>query len=104
LVGDKDKEIPISDIEGREIAPHSTFDVMSSGLSDSPGGTEGSYDLVDQSTGELICTVFWNCPGGDQDSSFGTRGNSTTGWLIGVGGTAPHPGAMGETFVSMSKL
>jgi hypothetical protein len=99
-IDDKDKEIPASDIEGQEIAPHSTFIIKSSGLSDSPIGTEGSYELVDQSNGDVICTVVWNCPGGDQTNLFETRGKSA--WLVGLEGPAPH-GAIGETFVSMWK-
>ena len=99
---DKDKEIPASDIEGHEIGPHTTFVIKSSGLSDSPIGTEGSYELVDQTNGEVLRTVVWNSPGGDQTNLFEVRGSAGKGWIVGNEGPAPH-GAIGETFVSLWK-
>jgi hypothetical protein len=54
-----------------------------------------------QSAGKVICTIVWNCPGGEQENSFGIRGNAR-GWLVGFEGPVLH-GAIGETLVSMWK-
>jgi len=98
---DKDKEIPASDIEGHEIGPRSTFLISSTGLADSPLGTEGSYEVVDQRNGEVIRTVVWNSPGGEEKNLFEVRGSAGL-WIVGNLGPAPH-GAIGEVFVSFAK-
>ena len=65
--GDKDKEVPTSDIEGKTIDAKGSFAIYSCGRSDASSGTEGSFDLFDGDT--KVGTYTWDCPWGRKENT-----------------------------------
>jgi hypothetical protein len=65
LTGDKDSEISSGTIEGKTIDPGKSYQINSCGRSDAASGTEGSFNLVDDS-GHVIRNLYWDCPWGSK--------------------------------------
>lgn len=77
--GNKDKEIPPSEIEGKQITPGSTYTIYACGRRDAAAGTKGSFDIFDGDT--QVGTYSWDCP-------WGSKTNSST-WTA-FGPPPPH--------------
>jgi hypothetical protein len=104
--GDKDTEIPVSDIEGTVIAQGSSFTVNACGREDAASGTEGTMDLFDGDT--KIGTYTWDCP-------WGTKSNSSTWsssgpqpphnkYVVQQSGANLDSGALGNVTIQVVKL
>src|SRR5882724_7685031 len=65
--GNKDDEVPISDIEGHQIAPGVSYVISTCGRSDASSGTEGSFDLYDGAT--KVGNYYWDCPWGSKTNT-----------------------------------
>jgi hypothetical protein len=75
-------------------------DIFSCGKKDTMSGTEGSFDLIDQSSGTLICSLHWNCP--HQSSPGYTNSvkalSRNDGYVVAIG-SYPEKGALGKVNV-----
>ncbi|KAF8687636.1 hypothetical protein AX14_003645, partial [Amanita brunnescens Koide BX004] len=69
--GNKDKEIPVSDIENTEIPPGGEFRINSCGRENASSGTEGEFDIYEVDSNK-VRHFYWDCP----------WGSSTNTWTI----------------------
>jgi hypothetical protein len=104
--GNKDEEIPPSDINKIEIPPGGKARVCSCGRSDAASGTEGGfylYDGTDQNNDKCIGEVYWNCPWGSKENTFTTTPKNPDKYNISNGPYNKSGGALGnvDVFVSM---
>jgi len=67
LCGNKDHELPISDIEGHKIPSGQEYTICSCGRESAASGTEGSFDLYDGNT--QIGNYYWDCPWGSKTNT-----------------------------------
>ncbi|WP_083339094.1 aegerolysin family protein [Chromobacterium sphagni] len=65
--GNKDEEIPASQIEGQVITEDDTYTIYACGRENASSGTEGSFDIYDGST--KVGTYTWDCPWGSKENS-----------------------------------
>ncbi|MFA8301323.1 MAG: aegerolysin family protein [Hyphomicrobiales bacterium] len=65
--GNKDKEINKSEIEGMTVDKGQKKVICACGRSDSPSGTEGSFELYNGD--ELIGKYYWDCPWGSKTNT-----------------------------------
>lgn len=65
--GDKNDEVPVSEIEGTKVDADGSYEIYSCGRSDAASGTEGSFDLYDGDT--KVGTYSWDCPWGRKDNA-----------------------------------
>jgi len=101
--GSKDNEIDKNDVQGVKIVPRGTFSIYSCGRSDSPSGTEGSFDLVDNSTNQLIRNIYWDCPWGSSRNTFNITGVNGD-WIVEGNGANLESGALGNVTVKAVKF
>jgi len=91
--GDKGKEIPISQIEGKVIPPGQSYQINSCGREYDPHGTGGSYDLVDDSE-QVIRHFDWDCPWDRSTNTWQVTGQDTD-WQFYWSGENLQDGALG---------
>lgn len=65
--GDKDKEVPPSDIEGTSITTGNNYTINACGRSNAAAGTQGSFDIYDGTT--LVGSYSWDCPWGSKTNT-----------------------------------
>jgi len=99
---DKDKEIPMTEIEGHIIPPKGTYQINSCGRLDLPSGTEGSFDLVDES-GQIIRSFNWNCPWMGSTNQWDVT-NPNEDWSVESSGANLGGGALGKITVEVVRV
>ncbi|KAF7158747.1 hypothetical protein CNMCM5623_003911 [Aspergillus felis] len=105
--GDKDKEIPPSDVDKIEIPPGQKKRVYSCGRSDASSGTEGGfklYDGKDKKEDKCIGEVYWDCPWGSKTNTFNTTPTHPDDYNISNGPYNQSGGALGDVDVYVSKV
>ncbi|KAF9526819.1 aegerolysin type hemolysin [Crepidotus variabilis] len=101
--GNKDREIHISSLEGKEIPAGGSFKIYSCGRENASSGTEGSYNLVEKNGGRLVRRVYWNCPLGTKTNTF-TLSGANRDWVIQQDGGNLDSGALGDIKLTMVKF
>lgn len=67
VCGNKDSEIPVSEINKIDIKTNKTEYICSCGRSDAASGTQGGFDLYDGTIN--IATFCWDCPWSGKNST-----------------------------------
>ncbi|MGB7710095.1 MAG: aegerolysin family protein [Microcoleus sp.] len=90
----KDNELSPERVNGTVIAKKTTaFNVVNAcGRSDSPSGTQGSFDIYDGA--QLVATLLWDCPWGSKTNSWSVTNQHENYVLQGHGGSQ-YGGAIG---------
>ncbi|KIJ17087.1 hypothetical protein PAXINDRAFT_9943 [Paxillus involutus ATCC 200175] len=81
------------------IYPSRSCDVSSSGSGTRVLGTSGSIDLYEGRT--RICTLYWNCPGGNQQNYLQAQ-NLNNNYVVTVGRFRDH-GAIGDVSIAVQR-
>lgn len=91
---DKDDELSPDEVNGQviEIGQEGSHVVSSCGRSDSPSGTQGSFDLYDGST--KVVTLVWNCPWGNKSNSW-SQFSQNSNYSVSVNGGSDNSGSIG---------
>nr|AOW41304.1 hemolysin [Sparassis latifolia] len=97
----KGRDIPASSVVDQVVPAGDSFTVYSCGREDSPTGTEGSFDVVDASSGAVIRTISWHCPYVG-DNTFKLL-DSNDAWAVDTSGFSQH-GALGQITVAFSQF
>ncbi|KIJ46808.1 hypothetical protein M422DRAFT_164791 [Sphaerobolus stellatus SS14] len=97
--GDKDKEVPASNYEGKVIGPDEKLQINACGRSDAAEGTTGDFDLVDPSNGDkTIRHFYWDCPWGKKTNTWTVSGSNSK-WMVEYQGQNLDSGALGTISV-----
>ncbi|KAF9035255.1 Aegerolysin [Panaeolus papilionaceus] len=97
---DKDTEIQPAHFINKTIEPQQVLDIYSCGRSDSPSGTEGNVNLVDN-LGPEIANIYWSCPYIGSNEFKKTKENSDQ-YLVAL--STPGGGALGDQTVDVAFL
>ncbi|KAE8329922.1 Aegerolysin family protein [Aspergillus sergii] len=98
--GNKDKEIPASQVNGKEIIPGTSHLFETCGRSDAASGTEGTLELWDKT--QRICKLYWDCPWGSKVNKFEVQEKHKT-YRVEVGPWNSYGGALGNVDVEISR-
>mmetsp|Transcript_20690 Transcript_20690/g.30611 ORF Transcript_20690/g.30611 Transcript_20690/m.30611 type:complete len:133 (-) Transcript_20690:37-435(-) len=99
--GDKDIEIPTSEIERHEVCPGEKFQISACGRAHAPEGTEGAFDLYHGE--KYIGNYFWSCPWGSKtNKSVMTKGSEE--YLVEVTGANIDSGALGNVCIKVVNI
>ncbi|PKX88449.1 aegerolysin family protein [Aspergillus novofumigatus IBT 16806] len=98
--GNKDKEIPPSQVNGKKIPPQTTHSFETCGRSDAASGTEGTLELWDGS--QRICKLYWDCPWGSKVNKFEVQ-EKVKAYRVEVGSWNSYGGALGNVDVEISR-
>lgn len=98
--GNKDKEIPKSDIEGHIINVGETYKINSCGRSDAAEGTEGAFDIYDSDI--KIGKYSWDCPWGSKTNKSDWHSYSSS-YTVDVEGGNLDSGALGDITIKIAK-
>ncbi|KAG6915581.1 hypothetical protein DXG01_010882 [Tephrocybe rancida] len=69
----KDAEISIGDVEGKEVDAGQQYKINSCGRLSSPTGTEGGLDVYEVD-GDKVCHLYWSCPWGGSRNEWRVSG------------------------------
>lgn len=94
-IGDKDTEIATKDIDKTVIQPGNSYIIYSCGRAYSPTGTEGSFDLVEESNDNRLCNFYWDCPWGSKPNK-AEVGELSPNWVVASTGFNLDSGALGN--------
>lgn len=99
--GNKDNEVkPPTSIA-------SSVEICCCGRSDSPSGTEGSFNLVDKANNKIIGTYYWDCPWGSKTNTSTwtpVDSSSSSPYLTQVTGANLDSGALGNVSLRCAKF
>ncbi|KAH8832149.1 pleurotolysin A [Flagelloscypha sp. PMI_526] len=99
--GNKDKEVPVSDYEGKVIGPDEKLQINACGRSDAAEGTTGDFDLVDPNNGDqAIRHFYWDCPWGSKTNTWTVSGSNSK-WMVEYQGQNLDSGALGTITVDV---
>nr|AGA84054.1 umbellolysis [Polyporus umbellatus] len=101
--GNKDKELPASDYEGKTIEPGTQLQLNACGRENSPSGTTGQFNLVDPSANDqVIRSFYWDCPWGSSRNEWIVSGSNSSFIVESTGGNLDG-GALGNITVDVLK-
>eukprot|EP00244_Chara_vulgaris_P006764 TRINITY_DN25506_c0_g1_i1.p1 TRINITY_DN25506_c0_g1~~TRINITY_DN25506_c0_g1_i1.p1 ORF type:complete len:133 (-),score=18.91 TRINITY_DN25506_c0_g1_i1:116-514(-) len=100
-VGNKDAEISADDVMVNTTAGGEHIVISSCGRSDSPSGTEGSFDLYEGAA--KIGSIYWNCPWGTKGNDFKYDQNSSI-YVVQHTGANYDSGAIGNVEIKVVKF
>jgi hypothetical protein len=100
--GDKDNEVDPSSINNTSIASGNAYTISACGRSDSPSGTQGSFDLYDDTT--HIGTYSWDCPWGSKKNSSDWHPSADEHYIVQVTGANLDSGALGNVTLKVAKF
>ena len=97
----KDKELPVSDFEGKVIHPGESLQLNACGRSDASSGTTGDFDLVDPASGDKVIRHFyWDCPWGSKTNTWTVKGSNSK-FIVESTGANLDSGALGTITVEV---
>lgn len=100
--GDKDNEVDPSSIEGTSISSGNAYTIEACGRSNSPSGTEGSFDVYDDNV--HIGTMSWDCPWGSKTNSATWSPSSNDNYVVQMTGANVDSGALGNITLKIAKF
>lgn len=88
--------------QGTVITGKDQFEWGHCGRESSPSGTEGSFDVVLDETGEKIAEIYWDCPYiGDNKLE---KRYVNEGYLVALDGFSIPSGALGKGTITVVSL
>ncbi|KAF4415276.1 Aegerolysin family protein [Fusarium austroafricanum] len=96
----KDEEVSRDTVQNISISSGNSVGIASCGRSDSPSGTEGSFELWVGNT--KICKIYWDCPWGSKRNTF-TVSEVNDEYLVEASGANIDSGALGNVTVKIGK-
>ncbi|KAF8644314.1 hypothetical protein AX16_008522 [Volvariella volvacea WC 439] len=77
---DDNKDVELTGLEGDLIQAGADRRINSCGRENSPTGTEGSFQLVETTTGRVVTNISWDCPYTGENMLTVTNENNE--WLV----------------------
>jgi hypothetical protein len=96
----KDEEVSRDTVQNISISSGNSAGIASCGRSDSPSGTEGSFELWVGNT--KICKIYWDCPWGSKRNTF-TVSEVNDEYLVEATGANIDSGALGNVTVKIGR-
>ncbi|KAK2733155.1 hypothetical protein FQN55_003724 [Onygenales sp. PD_40] len=102
---DMDMELAPEEITETVIPTRASANICSCGEKDSLLGTEGSLDLVDQSSGAQICTLNWGCHSYDEEEdNMLSLTNRNSDYLVRLPQNISRKGSLGTLDIRIGKM
>lgn len=102
-VGQIQDEVDKNDYEGETVAPGQKMQINSRPRPETASGFTGSLDLVDPSTGEIIRSLYWDCPRGSDKNTWTVSGSNLQ-WTVEHSEPSLESGGLGMIKVDMKKI